>query len=420
MSFSDQHTPAFGHPSQAGNSITRAELARRLGAAEGAREPRETTIVSEREPARFMAALAEAVAAGGNVFLADPNWSDAQRAELEAMTRQTSVLAAGRGWLMIPSGGTSGKLKFARHDEETLGAAVRGFCAHFQLAQVNAIGVLPMHHVSGLMAWLRCALTGGEYLPWEWKRLDALEFPPRAAGREWVISLVPTQLQRLLVSREATAWLREFRTIFLGGGPAWTEILDAAARAALPVSLSYGMTETAAMVTALRPAEFLAGERSSGPTLPHARVTIGAEGSVVVGAESLFRGYYPESREAHELATEDLGRIDGHGHLHVLGRRDAVIITGGKKVHPAEVEAALRASGEFSDVAVIGVPDAEWGEIVVACYPLGAREPQVARATFALASYQRPKRFVAIPDWPRNAQGKVNRAALLAAVMSRR
>jgi len=60
-----------------------------------------------------------------------------------------------------------------------------------------------------------------------------------------------------------------------------------------------------------------------------------------------------------------LGRIDARGHLHVRGRRDAVIITGGKKVQPAEVEVALRASGEFPDVAVIGVRDRDWGEAVV-------------------------------------------------------
>jgi O-succinylbenzoic acid--CoA ligase len=115
------------------------------------------------------------------------------------------------------------------------------------------------------------------------------------------------------------------------------------------------------------------------------------------------------------VVTEDLGRIDERGHLHVLGRRDAVIITGGKKVQPLEVEAALRASGEFDDVAVLGLPDGEWGEAVVACYPSGARAPDLIRAVGELATYQRPKRFVAIAaaDWPRNTQGKVNRAELL-------
>ncbi|MEO6246291.1 MAG: o-succinylbenzoate--CoA ligase, partial [Opitutaceae bacterium] len=80
------------------------------------------------------------------------------------------------------------------------------------------------------------------------------------------------------------------------------------------------------------------------------------------------------------------------------------------------VEAALRASGEFLDVAVIGLPDAEWGEVVVACYPPAAREPNFVRAAVELAAHERPKRFVPVANWPRNAQGKVNRAALRASI----
>ena len=404
--------------------MERSELARLLGAETAVAEtPAEPIVIAEREPERFMAAFTSAVASGAEVFLADPTWSESQQAELRALLQTTRSLlptrgagdgATSSGWLMIPSGGTSGRLKFARHDQDTIAAAVRGFCTHFGLGRVNAIGVLPLHHVSGLMAWMRCVLSGGRYLAWDWKKLDALERPAGLEPRETVISLVPTQLQRLLASGEAVAWLRELRAIFLGGGPAWPELLEAAARAGLPVALSYGMTETAAMVTALRPAEFLAGARSSGGALPHARVTIGGDGTVSIAAESLFRGYYPAREAPREFLTGDLGRLDAAGHLHVLGRRDAMIITGGKKVQPAEVEAALRASGEFGDVAVIGVPDPEWGEAVVACYPAaGGRVPDLARATLALAGWQRPKRFLAVAEWPRNAQGKINRAALV-------
>ena len=101
----------------------------------------------------------------------------------------------------------------------------------------------------------------------------------------------------------------------------------------------------------------------------------------------------------------------------MIGRKDAIIITGGKKVHPLEVEAALKASGQFADVAVLGVSDAEWGEAVVACYPeTGSTAPDfitVARELDkTLAAYKRPKRYVAIADWPRNAQGKLNRSEL--------
>jgi len=325
-------------------------------------------------------------------------------------------LSGENGWLCVPTGGSSGKVKFARHDEWTLAAAVRGFCDHFQLDRVNAVDVLPPYHVSGLMARVRCATTGGEHVPWDWKRLEAGDAPV-VTGGPWVISLVPTQLQRLLGSRRMIAWLREFELVFIGGGPVWPELAEAAASMQLRVSLSYGMTETAAMVVALRPEEFLAGARSCGSALPHAKINVNAEGVVAIAGESVFRGYWPELRTEREFATEDLGRFDEHGHLHILGRRDAVIITGGKKVQPEEVEAALRASGEFTDVAVIGVPDAEWGEAVVACYPAGGRTPDVDRAVAALTGARRPKRFVAIKDWPRNAQGKVNRTELARLVL---
>jgi O-succinylbenzoic acid--CoA ligase len=230
---------------------------------------------------------------------------------------------------------------------------------------------------------------------------------------DWVLSLVPTQLQRLLARPATREWLRRFRVIPVGGGPLWPDLANAAAAARLPIAISYGMTETAAMVTALRPEEFLLGTRSCGAPLPHARVAITAEGVVRVAGESVFRGYWPEWCAARAFETEDLGRIDERGHLHVLGRRDALIISGGRKIAAAEVEAALRASGEFPDVAVVGMPDAEWGEVVIACYPAGeGRAPDLARAIASLAPHQRPKRFVPVADWPRSAQGKIDCAVL--------
>lgn len=357
----------------------------------------------------------------GFTFLCDPAWSATELAAVATLQKskienRTSKIES--GWLCVPTGGTSGGVRFARHDERTLTAAVEGFCAHFGFERVNAVGVLPAHHVSGLMARVRCAATGGEYLAADWKSLEAGRRPV-LSNAGWVISLVPTQLQRLMQSPDATVWLRKFQIIFVGGGPVWPELADAAAAAGLPVSLSYGMTETAAMVTALRPAEFLAGDRSAGSALPHARVALDAEDVVTITGESVFRGYFPAESPTREFVTEDLGRIDEHGRLHVLGRRDAVIITGGKKVQPAEVEAALRASGEFSDVAVVGVPDREWGQSVVACYPEGGREPDPARLAAAvggLSAFKRPKRYVAVAGWSRNAQGKLNRTALITAV----
>jgi O-succinylbenzoic acid--CoA ligase len=221
----------------------------------------------------------------------------------------------------------------------------------------------------------------------------------------------------LLASADAITWLREFRTIFIGGGPIWPELTEEAAAMELPIALSYGMTETAAMVAAIKPEEFLKGERTGEAALPHAVLSIAEGGTICIEGASVFRGYFPELRKTQRFETNDEGQIDERGRLHVFGRKDAVIITGGKKVHPSEVEAALQATGQFSDVAVVGVADAEWGERVVACFPNDeTTTPDLAvveqSLENSLASYKRPKRYVAITPWPRNVQGKLNRVEL--------
>lgn len=390
--------------------MERSELARRLaGPRAGPRG--DATIVEEADPARFMASFAAGVSGGGGVFLANPSWRPKERAELG---RLTGAISGGeRGWLMIPSGGAGGQLKFARHDGWTIAAAVGGFCGHFRMERVNSVCVLPLHHVSGFMAWMRSALTGGSFLPWSWRDAEAGRFPAKLPP-DCCLSLVPTQLQRLLASRGGVAWLRGFRVIFVGGGPAWEGPIEEAARLGLPLSTSYGATETAAMVAALTPEQFLDGMRGCGCALPHARIDL-VGGVVRVSGESVFRGYFPDAPEARSWTSGDLGAFGAGGSLHILGRQDDLIVTGGNKVSPAEVEAALRSSGEFEDVAVIGLADPEWGQSVVACHPRGAQGPSMATVKAALsglAAYKHPKRYAEISPWPRNAQGKIDRLEL--------
>jgi len=406
------------------------------------------------------------------VFLCDPHWSAAQREQFKeiveaarcaptshAKRHATAAIVAAElgtaamadeckspcwcGWLAIPTGGSSGGLKFALHDERTLGAAVRGFCAHFGVSRVNAVDCLPPWHVSGLMARLRCAVRGGVHLPWEWKRLEAGDFPelPDRVRKDgvaaslasgWFLSLVPTQLQRLLKQGErAGDWLRGFRAVFVGGGPLWSSLADEAAAARLPIVLSYGMTETGAMVAAQRWGDFAAGDRSSGVPMPHAQISINAEGLVCVCGESVMNAYWGHALCHGVFTTADFGIFDEAGRLHILGRRDEVAISGGEKVRLSEVEAVLRGAKSvdgrafFDDVAVVAVPDPEWGEAVVACY-LSAGASALSDAVIeadprALARHQRPKLWLAFApeDWPRNAQGKLNRTALREAVCAR-
>lgn len=400
--------------------MDRLELARLLGAARDVvLEPSGAPVCVEADtPAEFMAALVKAVASGDEVLLCDSRWGAREKAQLSELASAGSALRSPQGeagWLMIPTGGTGGRLRFARHDEGTIAAAVRGFAKHFGLVRINSTGALPLHHVSGLMAWMRCALTGGEYLPLDWKEIEAGTPPALPAKPDgWFFSLVPTQLERLLRRPKAVEWLRGFRTVFLGGGPAWPDLLKRAADAQLPLSLSYGLTETAAMVTALHPHEFLLGLRSSGGVLPHATVEILVDGTARVGGGSVFRGYWPERCEERWHDTDDLGRLDERRHLHILGRRDEVIISGGEKIDPREVEALLRATGEVDDVAVIGVPHPEWGAQVVAVHPAG-RSPDMAvvtQATAGLTPYKRPKHYLPLAEWPRGEAGKLDRRML--------
>jgi O-succinylbenzoic acid--CoA ligase len=390
--------------------MERGELAAYLPAF-GAGAPGVARVIEEQDPAQFMASFASAVAGGGNIFLANPSWREQERTGLQRLFGNSAY--GDEGWLMIPSGGARGGLKFARHDGWTIAASVAGFREHFGLETVNSVCVLPLHHVSGFMAWMRSALTGGAFVPWSWKSLESGHFP-RELPQDCCISLVPTQLQRLLGSDAATEWLRGFRVIFVGGGATWETLADEAARLELPLSLTYGATETAAMVAAVRPEEFLNGMRGCGTALPHAQIEI-VDDLVRVEGGSVFRGYFPSIKDERSWLTGDLGGFDANGSLVILGRSDDMIVTGGKKVAPDEVEAALRASGEFEDVAVIGVPDTEWGQSVVACYP-GGRTPRpevVEAALSGLESFKHPKRYAGIFPWPRNPQGKINHAELL-------
>ncbi len=376
-------------------------------------------LISVAEPERFMVEFAAALAGHTEIFLGNPAWHESERAAVTVATEAPAPESGEEGWLMIPTGGTSGGVKFARHDGRTIAAAVTGLSLFLDVKKFNVVGVLPLFHVSGFMAWMRCALTNGDYFVAPWKALEAGKLPAlpnRADG--WVLSLVPTQLERLLAQPAAVAWLRTFRVIFIGGGPSWPVLLERAAAEKLPLSFSYGMTETAAMATALRPEAFLAGARGAGQPLPHIRVEFSAERVIRLSGESVFRGYFPEWRRERVFETNDIGKFDAGNSLQVQGRRDGVIITGGEKVFPTEVEAALHCTGEFEDAIVFGLPHATWGQQVVAAYPTG-RVPDWERVDIRLAAtladYKRPKTFVSVADWRRCENGKLRRLELVAA-----
>ena len=371
-----------------------------------------------------------------------------------------------RSGIMIPTGGSSGKIRFAIHTWETLTASVRGFREYFQVSNVHSFCLLPIYHVSGLMQFVRSFTTGGRLaiLPSYKNILEIISSESGAAKIEqqyldnidlaaFFISLVPTQLSRLLQNPIAADWLSQFKTVLLGGAPAWPQLLEKARQYQINLAPTYGMTETGSQVVTLKPREFLAGNHSCGQVLPHARVTICAEngqklginqiGMITIQAESLSLGYYPQRyRTAHfnnknmecadvlpnvqsksqatekppDFISDDLGFFDADGYLNIVGRRSDKIITGGENVFPAEVEAAIRTTGLVTDVCAIGLPDLDWGQAIGVVYVPSSDAVSVSSLTQALvdrlAKFKQPKYWVPVAKLPRNAQGKINRASL--------
>ena len=413
-------------------------------------------LIAEVEPLQFLVAYLAAWAEGCVVVLTNPRWGQQERQQVADIVNPAwnaplapglgaypcEVLGATAGQILIPTGGSSGQIKFAVHTWETLMASVEGFCAHFGVDRVNAYCVLPLFHVSGLMQVLRVLATGGQVAlqPYgDLKRGEQLGLPPGG-----FLSLVPTQLQDLLgLGDEVIPWLQSFRAVLLGGAPAGRSLLDAAQVAQIPVALTYGMTETASQVATLLPEDFLSGHRSSGRSLPHAKITIlddrerslppGEVGRLTVQGRSLALGYLVRGGGDHGvvvgsahptvqpaaaiLATDDMGYFDGFGYLHLVGRSSTKIITGGENVFPEDVEAALLTIDVVKDVCVVGVPCDRWGQqlcaLVVMVTP--ARLQDLAGLLNPLvAAYKRPKRWILVSTLPKTPQGKLSRPQALA------
>lgn len=397
--------------------MTRAEFARKLGAQSGEGGTARPVVIEERSPEAFRRVLADAAAGTGPVFLVNPDWGREERAEFAALVEQSaSDDGDGEwGWLMIPTGGTSGGVKLARHDHRTIEAAVAGFRQYFGVAEINGVGVLPLHHVGGLMGWLRGALSGGSYRDVDWAAVKAGQFPVVGGGTT-SISLVATQLRTLLGTDAGVAWLQSFDHVLLGGSAFPPTLLQDARTAGIRCVPGYGSTETMAMAAAQRSEDFLVRASPGLEVLPHVRIEIGEDERIELSGTSLFRGYWPECRSEGPWISGDRGRLEAAGRLQVMGRVDDLIVTGGEKVDAAEVERVMGAVLKGIDFAVVGVPDEKWGQVVVACYGRGDfeidRERVEAELADKLAKFKWPKLYVQMGNWPLNAVGKLHRGEL--------
>ncbi|MFF3438511.1 AMP-binding protein [Streptosporangium sp. NPDC002721] len=328
----------------------------------------------------------------------------ALRATLDAL-RPTHVDGVRReGGVGVPPGvavviATSGSTGVPKGAQLSAGALFASASASLRRLGAGAgerwLCCLPPSHVSGLQVLVRSLLGGTEPIVHD-------GFSPEAvlsSGADHV-SLVPTQLRRLLQADPAR--LPAFRTILLGGAAAPPGLLAAAREAGARVVTTYGMSETCG------------GCVYDGEPLDGVEVGVGGDGRIRLGGPVLFSGYRlrPDlteaARDGDRFLTSDLGVLEG-GRLRVLGRADDVINTGGEKVVAAAVAAVVAEHPAVADAVVVGRPDPEWGERVVAVV-VSPGPPSLAElrafAKERLPAYAAPAELVVVPEIPLLANGK--------------
>ena len=354
-----------------------------------------------------------------------------QRPDHEAVSTGPDDLAA-----ILYTSGTTGRPKGAMLTQRNL--ASNAVALHhiwgFRPDDV-VLHALPVFHTHGLFVATNCVLANGTgmiFLP-RFDPVAVLDQLPRTT----VFMGVPTFYTRLLAEPGLDVErCRHMRLFISGSAPLLASTHDEfRERTGHRILERYGMTETS-MITS----NPLDGERRPGTVgfpLPDVEVRVtaadtGAElpdgdvGGIEVRGPNVCAGYWrqPERSAAERTAdgffrTGDVGMIDADGYLHIVGRSKDLIISGGLNVYPKEVEAVLDELDGIVESAVIGVPDADFGEAVVAVVvpAVGAVvEPDAVRsaARTKLAGFKVPKRVVVVDDLPRNAMGKVEKAKLRA------
>lgn len=372
-------------------------------------------LITDTDPIEFAAGFFGAVMTETPIILGNPNWGEREWAQLAELVRPTFAfgevgvpplgglvnedrLKAGLqpGSILIPTGGTTGGVKLAIHDWSSLCAASAGVQAFLGGVPIHSCCLLPLYHVSGLMQLVRSFVSGGRI------RFDDTDI------EDYCLSLVPTQLQRLLKDSQSIQKLNTARAIFVGGAALPAAVAEKARDHKLPIVPVYGMTETAAMCAAVPAKDFLNDTAAGAVPIGEANLQVEADGRVRIHSPALFKGYHghaPLDLSGGYL-TDDLGWLDAIGRLHIEGRADRLIICGGEKIDPREVEAAICKLSGVESVLAVGLPDAEWGQRLVVFYTGIEVTDWKVRLDKDLANYKIPKLMVWVEELPLDAKGK--------------
>ncbi|MCH8539929.1 MAG: AMP-binding protein [Opitutales bacterium] len=357
-------------------------------------------------------------------LLGNPSWGESERKSLARilpeylrLSDQSLVYESGRAGqdfvpppdilLGIATGGSGGSVRFALHGERNLRAAAKGYLEWLGTAKPNALAALPPWHVSGFMPVVRALEGGGQV---EWADPGAPEQAIfRIASQSafgGVLSLVPTQLARLLADLGVCEKLACFADVLVGGAAVPKELAGRCAEEGISLRVSYGATETAAMVAVSEQLNEQGEWEFS--SLPQTMVTV-RKGELVVQSDSLAYGYWGDPNGFSGIwSTGDRGTFTAEGRFQVYGRQRRTLNTGGEKVDPAEVEEVLRQFDQVEECWVEAFPDPEWGEVVFAVWTGNPdKSPDWSKALAPwLAKHKIPRLFLYASSSPLDAKGK--------------
>jgi O-succinylbenzoic acid--CoA ligase len=311
--------------------------------------------------------------------------------------------------IVVTSGteGTPKGVELTRTGMEVMG---RGYSARLDAGPADRwLACLPLHHVASLGALARSYVTGVPCTVHDGFDLERVARSPRDEGTT-IVSLVPTVMRRLL---DAGAPLREFRWVISGGAPCPPALRARAEREGVGVVDAYGLSET------------WGGFALDGVPIEGADVRLADDGEILVRGAMVMRAYRLDpirSADAFDAGgwfhTGDIGAVDAAGRVEVVDRLKDLVITGGVNVGPTEVERVLAHHPDVDDVCVVGVPDEEWGELVVAFVVprAGARTPSIeelrAFGRERLSGPKLPRAARTVDAIPRTASGKAMRRLL--------
>jgi len=308
---------------------------------------------------------------------------------------------------------------------------LRGFQGVFRDVPERSVCMFPLFHMAAFTLSIAAWQTRGEIALVETASADAVlaAVERRRANRLYAIPAVWARILETDPGKWDTSSLREADT----GTSAVPIELVRALKERFPHSATriyYGSTE-AGSGTTLPDADVLRKPGSVGPASPGVDLRLSEGGEILLRSAYLFDGYFGDPAATDAALrdgwyhTGDLGELDGDGHLHVVGRMKELIRSGGETIAPAEVEACLAEHPDVAEVAVIGLPDRTWGELV--CAVVVARpgaaptlEELQRHCEGRLAGFKKPRRLECVPSLPRTAAtGQVQRALLVERIGSR-